>query len=62
MLQRTERSLDAPSEAVDFLNLFRMELVFGKVCYEVLIGAVPDGKTQERRDISYSPYPPPGGK
>lgn len=42
-----ERSFNPPSEVVYFFDFLRMEFIFGKVCYDVLIGAVPDGETQD---------------
>ncbi len=55
-----ERSFNSPSEMVYLFDLLRMEFIFRKVCYDVLIGAVPNGERRTRRDISYSLYPSAG--
>ena len=57
MLQRAEGSFDAPSEAVQFPDFFRMELVFRKVCYDVLKVAVPDGEAQDAQGHFVFPIP-----
>lgn len=49
VFQCAERGFNAPSEVVYFPDFFRTEFVFGKVCYDVLIYAVANGKTQDTK-------------
>ena len=40
-----QNEVSMPSEVIYFLDCFRTEFVFEKICYDVLIG-VPDGETE----------------
>ena len=57
MFQCAEGSFNAPSEMVYFLDFFRTEFVFGKVCYNVLICSISDRKTQDTQGYFVFPVP-----
>lgn len=57
VFERAERSFNSPSEAVYFLDFFRMEFVFGKICYDIFICAVPDGETDDAQGYFVFPVP-----
>ena len=52
-----ERSFNSPSEVVYFFDFLRMKFIFRKVCYDVLISAVPDGETQDAKGYFVFPVP-----
>jgi len=52
-----ERSFNSPSEMVYLFDLLRMKFIFRKVCYDVLIGAVPNGEIQDTQGYFVFPIP-----